>query len=98
MFGKDMDGPFSFQYFGSPMVCEQKEGQSDEKFSSHCWKHGTSLIDNLHIVKNAPCLPETQYPFDKVRIRILNNHTIINPLVLIRKYVVCTINIHSIQV
>ena len=57
---KDMDGPFSNQYFGSPMVCERNDGQSDDEFSSHCWKQGTSLIDNTEIGKNAPCLPENQ--------------------------------------
>jgi len=56
---------FSNQYFGSPMECEVKDGQSDDKFTSHCWKHGTSLIDKLDIVKNAPCLPDDQYPFDE---------------------------------
>ena len=65
-----MDGPFSNQYFGSPMVCELEKGKPDQEFSSHCLKHGTSLIDNLHIVKNAPCLPKSQYPFNDVRIRI----------------------------
>ena len=65
-----MVGPFSNQYFGSPMVCEVKD-KSDDKFSSHCWKQGTSLIDNLDIVKNAPCLPDDKYPFEQVRIRII---------------------------
>jgi len=51
---------FSNQYFGSPMVCERNDGQSDDEFSSHCWKQGTSLIDNTEIGKNAPCLPENQ--------------------------------------
>ena len=46
-----MDGPFSNQYFGSPMVCERNDGQSDDEFSSHCWKQGTSLIDNNEIEK-----------------------------------------------
>ena len=73
-----MIGLFSNQYFGSPMVCEQEKGKPDAEFSSHCWKHGTSLIDNLHIVKNAPCLPKTQYPLDNVRIRIFEFSCLLN--------------------
>ena len=60
-----MDWPFSFQYFGSPMTC-----QPDDTFSSHCWKHGTSLIaNNKEIEENAPCLPRTQ-ELPEVRIQI----------------------------
>ena len=65
-----MDGLFSNQYFGSPMTCELK-GKPDAEFSIHCWKHGTYLIEDPHILKNAKCLPENQYPLKKVRIRII---------------------------
>jgi hypothetical protein len=48
-----MDWSFSTQYFGSPMTC-----QPDDAFSSHCWKHGTSLITDKEVGENAPCIPK----------------------------------------
>ena len=60
-----MDWPFSFQYFGSPMTC-----QPDDKFSTHCWKHGTSLIaNNKKIEENAPCIPKN-HGLSQVRTQI----------------------------
>ena len=52
-----MNGPFSFQYFGSPIGCKANGKPVSASFLDHCWMHGTSLIiDKPDLEENARCL------------------------------------------